>query len=211
MIKISNLSLRYNSSEKNILENVFFDVLDWEVVAVVWKSWIGKTSLLYAIWNIFNKNEVVLSGNIYFWIENPRIRIVFQDHNLLPYYNVYQNLFICLKQIWVTKKEANRRIKDILDLVWLLEFMYYLPDELSIWMQQRINLARAIICEPDILLLDEPFSSLDKNTKKGLYELFQKIQKEKNMTCILVAHDEKEVNILANRIYDLNLKRFINA
>ena len=119
--------------------------------------------------------------------------MVFQDPTLLPWRTVTKNIFYGLEAKKASKEAIKSATKKIIEMVGLGGSENYYPHQLSLGMQQRVNFARALVCQPDILLLDEPFSALDIKTKKKIQEEFLKILKEKNITGIFVTHNPEKL------------------
>ena len=162
----------------------------------------GKTTLLKAIADLFESNEIFQKGELILK-KNANIRIVFQESNLLPWRNVLRNVAFGLETQRIEERVAIKRASFSLSLVGLTKYENYFPHQLSLGMKQRVNFARAITCEPDILLLDEPFSALDTVTKEEIIREFKKIIKEKNITTIFVTHNEIEAKMLSDKIITL--------
>lgn len=143
---IRDINCKYG--EKVIYEDFNINFDDNKINCIIGKSGCGKTTLLN------NIAEILLK-------ENRKISYVFQSDSLIPWRNIYNNLKIVIKK-YLRGKELESEIDTILELVGLSEFKYYYPHELSGGMKQRVNLARALIGGPEIILMDEPFKSLDK-------------------------------------------------
>ena len=182
---IRDINCKYG--EKVIYEDFNINFDDNKINCIIGKSGCGKTTLLN------NIAEILLK-------ENRKISYVFQSDSLIPWRNIYNNLKIVIKK-YLRGKELESEIDTILELVGLSEFKYYYPHELSGGMKQRVNLARALIGGPEIILMDEPFKSLDIKCKQNIIEIVRKINLEKKTTIILVTHDKEEILILANSVF----------
>lgn len=203
MIEITNLYAKYNNTDKIALEGISFSVQKGELAAILGVSGSGKTTLLNIIGGIISQsNEIELKGSIEMGDHKnkPNINMVFQDPTLLPWRKVAENISYGLEIKKNSQKVISEKVKDAIELVGLIGSENYYPHELSLGMQQRVNFARALVCEPDILLLDEPFSALDIKTKKKIQEEFLKIIKKKQITCIFVTHDPEEAFFMADKI-----------
>lgn len=165
--------------------NINFD--DNKINCIIGKSGCGKTTLLNYI------SEELLK-------EDRRISYVFQNDSLIPWKNIYNNLKIVVKK-HLRGKELDSELDTILGLVGLNEFKYYYPYQLSGGMKQRVNLARALIGEPEIILMDEPFKSLDIKCKKDIINIVKELNLEKKITIILVTHDKEEILNLADTVF----------
>lgn len=129
-----------------------------------------------------------------------RCALVFQDHGLLPWNSVLENVAIGLEFVGVTRRERERRAMEFIDQVGLGSFANHYPHELSIGMRQRVGIARAFVAESDFLLLDEPFGSLDAQTKLVLQEELLRIWRDHKRPVIHVTHDIEEAVLLSDRI-----------
>lgn len=209
MLKIQNLFVQYHGSKKPSIQNVSFDVSRGDQIAILGPSGCGKSTTLNVIAGLLIEKEAQIDG-VLDWRSNekkPIIRMVFQEATLLPWRTVEKNIAFGLEVKKFSKEEIAKKVQEILKTVGLLEFAKSYPHQLSIGMQQRVNFARALVCEPDLLLLDEPFSALDVETKKKLQEEFSRIIKEKNMTSIFVTHDISEAHCLASKIIIFSKKQ----
>ena len=157
-------------------------------------SGVGKTSILNILANIIKPQ----SGYIEF--DNRRLAYVFQDPRLIPWLTVEQNLEIGLYSLGLGPYERNRRVKRLLPLLGLVDFGSYLPSQLSGGMKQRVSIGRAFIIQPDLLLLDEPFTGLDEKLKNDMQELLISLEKWHSCTTVMVTHDISEAIRLSDRI-----------
>ena len=185
-------------SEKEIttvLKDISFKVNQCEIVAIVGPSGCGKTTLLNLISGLIKPDD----GNI---LIHGKIGYMFQKDNLFEWRNVYKNITLGLE---INKKEINKsKIDEILKKYGLYEFKEYYPKQLSGGMRQRVALIRTLILNPDILWLDEPFSSLDYQSKIIVQEDIYKIIKESKKTTLIVTHDISEAIALADYVYVLS-------
>ena len=131
---------------------------------------------------------------------NKKIAFVFQNDNLIPWENIYVNLKIIAKQ-YFDKEKIEKEIDKILKDIGLIEFKNSYPNELSGGMRQRINFARALIGSPDIILMDEPFKSLDIKSKHEMINLVMELRKKSIVTIILVTHSIDEIIKLSDIVY----------
>ncbi|MEW6625009.1 MAG: ABC transporter ATP-binding protein [Bacillota bacterium] len=182
-IRVKNLCKSYDKLE--VIRNWSLTVKSSERIALLGPSGAGKTTFL----KIAAGLEKQTSGEIV--TDCKRIGFVFQEPRLIPWRSVAQNLkFI--------REDAD--IENILARLGLAGFASYYPNQLSGGMKQRVNLARALINEPDLLILDEAFSSLDLKVKLGIVDDVVKQWQEKGFTILAVTHDLKEALLLADRI-----------
>ena len=165
----------------------------------------GKSTLL----RCFAGLETVTSGNIYLDgknitnvnTEERDIGMVCQQYSLFPNMNVEQNVAFGLKMKKVSKAESKEKVDRILKIVGLEEKRKQYPSQLSGGQQQRAALARAIVTEPKVLLLDEPLSAIDALLRHALQVEIRKIQRELNITAIFVTHDQDEAMVMSDMIY----------
>lgn len=182
---IDNINYKYNS--EIIYENFNIKFEDNKINCIVGKSGCGKTTLLNYISDRLIK-------------ENRKISYVFQNDSLIPWKNIYMNLKIVAKQ-YFKKAVLEKEINDILESVGLINFKFYYPNQLSGGMKQRVNLARALIGDPEIILMDEPFKSLDIKCKSDMIEIVKNLSLKKRITIILVTHDKEEILKLSDLVF----------
>jgi NitT/TauT family transport system ATP-binding protein len=183
------------------LENISFTVEEHEFVSIVGPSGCGKTTLLKIVAELVKQDsgEVVYKG-----IKNPKAVLVFQDQGLLPWLNVLDNICLGLELQKVSKVIREKQAKEFMKLVKLDGFEKYYPHELSGGMRQRVALARAFLTNPDILLMDEPFGSLDAQTRIIMQEELLDLWIKERKTVLFVTHDIDEAILLSDRIVVLS-------
>ena len=200
-LKVKDLKKYYNQKEP-LIKNLNFSVNKGDIISFIGESGSGKTTFLKCLAGLekINSGSIELNGNILnnensFVEPNKRkIGFVFQDYPLFPHLNVLENISINLEKNFFSK------IDYILDLTNLKHLKKRFPDQLSGGEQQRVCLARALVREPDLLLLDEPFSNLDSNIKATIQEEIHKIIKETKTTTILVTHDISDTFNISDKI-----------
>ena len=184
----------------SVLENINLTVKKEEFVALVGPSGCGKSTLLNIIAGLMDST----SGQVYFSdVENgrsPAMGIVFQDTGLFPWRNVYDNIAFGLEALNLPKPEQMDIIEHYIELVGLKGFENSYPHQLSGGMRQRVGIARALAINPDLLLMDEPFSALDPISRSQLQDLIKALHQEFGMTTVFVTHDMDEAVKLADRI-----------
>lgn len=169
---------------------------DGKINCILGESGCGKTTLL----NIISGLEDFDYGKV-FGIES-RISYVFQEDRLIEWKNVYENMEIPLRKIY-NKEIRDKKIKKILERMGLIKNIKSFPKELSGGMRQRVNIARALLYEDRLLLMDEPFKSLDEKSKESVIEVFKEVQVKKKATTIIVTHDIKEAISLGENLFIL--------
>lgn len=184
-----------------VLRGVSFDVYDSEIVSIIGESGSGKTTLLRIIQGLMraDRGEVSVNGKR---IEGPGYDrgIVFQQANLLPWRDAQSNVEFGLELKGVSPEERHARSRALLELVGLHDFANQYPHQLSGGMQQRIGVARALAIDPEILLMDEPFSALDAQTREVLQRELLLIHERTRKTILFVTHDLDEAVYLSDRI-----------
>lgn len=196
MLAIKNISFTY--IEKPVIENISFDIAKGQNIAVIGESGCGKSTLLKLLYGLYDLaegeifyNEERILGPKYNIIPGEDyIKYLAQDFDLMPYITVEENVGKFLSNIYKDKKKA--RINELLEMVEMTEFAKVKAKYLSGGQQQRVALARVLALEPEILLLDEPFSQIDSFRKNSLRRNLFKYFKEKQITCIIATHDSTD-------------------
>mgnify|MGYP000981588897 FL=1 len=204
-----NLTKNYQSRSGTTcaLNDINIDIDDKQIVSIMGPSGCGKSTLLQILGGI-NKPT---SGTISFYgheysegIPNEdlkKIGFVFQADNLLAWRTVKDNLYLPLEIMNLRGKEWDNRIHELLDMVGLKKFINAYPHELSGGMRQRIRLIRALVHNPNLLLMDQPFGALDAITRKLLNYEFLSLCKKTQKTILLVTNDIDEALLLSSKIY----------
>lgn len=184
-----------------VLRNISFDVYENEIVTMVGESGCGKTTLLRIVQGLIHldRGEIRVDGKAATGPGRDR-GFVFQHASLLPWRTARDNIEFGMELQKLPKQERNSRAQKLLDLVGLGGAGEQYPHELSGGMQQRIGLARALAIDPAILLMDEPFSALDAQTRETLQKELLRIQAETRKTVLFVTHDLDEAIYLSDRI-----------
>lgn len=210
-IKIENLSMKYpnkNGGEPvTALQNVNLDIKQGEFISLLGPSGCGKTTLLRIIADLLQPTE----GKITVRGETPRdIRlkkkygVVFQNPVLYDWRTIRRNICMPMELMGMKKAERTKQVTKMLDLVGLQDFGKRYPYELSGGMQQRVGIARALAINPEILLMDEPFSALDEFTREKLHVDLLEIWRKTNKTVIFVTHNISEAVFLSDRVVVLS-------
>ena len=193
-LRIEEASVSFGSIE--VFRHLSLEIYRGEFVAVVGPSGCGKTTLL----NLFSGFLKPSSGSV---ICSGRVRMVYQHDSLFPWQTAAQNIAMGLRDL-SSGAERDRQLKEMLRLINLEEFGGHYPHQLSGGMRQRVELARALAGDTDILLLDEPFSSLDYLTRLRMRRELARMLEELPRTVVLVTHDIEEAAQLADRILVLS-------
>jgi NitT/TauT family transport system permease protein len=198
-------SYRLRGSLVPVLENLDAEFEEGRISAIVGRSGCGKTSLLRLIagLSVPTEGSVEIDGVPLMGIRE-KTSIIFQDYGLLPWANVGENAELGLKAKGVPYQERRRRVDPILDELALSPFRRFFPARLSGGMRQRVAIARALASDSDLLLLDEPFSSLDAISREALQDNLLETQRRHNTTIILVTHSIEEAAYLADKVYFLD-------
>lgn len=190
--QIKNISKYYN--DLNILQDISIDFDEYKTTCILGESGAGKTTLLNIIAGIIEKDSGEIIG-----FQNEDSSYVFQEDRLMEWKNVKDNISFVLERN-MNKEQIEITIDKYLKLVNLEQYKYYYPKELSEGMRQRISILRAFAHPAKILIMDEPFKSLDINNKQIVIELFKKLRTVEKRTCILVTHDIDEALTLGDKI-----------
>jgi NitT/TauT family transport system ATP-binding protein len=184
-----------------VLDGVSFRAEKGELIAILGRSGCGKSTLLKIVAGfmplasgkvLLNEHPVSRPG--------PDRCVIFQEDALFPWLTVGENITFGLKGKKISKQQKAAEMNRFLNLVGLTEFRDYLPSELSGGMKQRVALARVLILKPQVLLMDEPFASLDAQSRQEMQNLLLLLWKELSHTILFVTHDVNEAVVLADRI-----------
>ena len=199
-LQVNNLSKKYD--EKLVLENITFQQKEGEIISLIGTSGIGKSTLLKCLSGLTNINSgsVVLNGDKIHKQEASfrKIAYVFQESPLFPHINVIDNILFNLSEY------DQEKLNHLLEKTEVKALVKRFPYELSGGENQRVAIVRSLIRNPDLLLLDEPFSNLDTVNKRYVKEIVFEIIKESNLTTIIVNHDIEESLEISDRIMIIN-------
>jgi NitT/TauT family transport system ATP-binding protein len=194
LLRLAGVRVAYGGVQ--VLDGIDLDVREGEFVALVGPSGCGKTTLL----NLCSGWLAPSSGRV----ERPAAqRMVFQQDGLFPWLTVDENVRLGLRHI-ADRQDARRRADALLELIGLRQFAHVYPHQLSGGMRQRVELARALGGETPLLLMDEPFSSLDYLSRLRMRQELARILRERPRTVVLVTHDIEEAAQLADRVLVLS-------
>ena len=202
ILKLTNISKTYytKSSETLAIKDFTYDILEDSIVAIVGPSGCGKSTLLNIIGGLDDKTF----GEITFTTNKEKIGYMFQNDCLFPWLNILDNCLIGLKIKNELTKEKKDYVINLLTNYGLKDFIYSYPSNLSGGMRQRVALIRTLATNPDILLLDEPFSALDFETRQLVSDDVYKIIKKEKKTTILITHNIEEAIAIADTVVVLS-------
>jgi NitT/TauT family transport system ATP-binding protein len=210
LVSVRGLRKVYNtrSGEKiEAIREISMEVKEGEFVSLVGPSGAGKTTLLNILLGLlpYTSGEVRYKGEL---LRGPRrdVGIVFQEPVLFPWRTVLENVLLPAEVIGIEKKVALERAKSLLEMVGLKDFLNKYPAEMSGGMQQRAAIARALVHDPTLLLMDEPFGALDALTRETMNLELLRIWKQTGKTIMLVTHSIPESIFLADRVIVLGVR-----
>lgn len=219
VIKVTNLQHTFSIGKRGkerqvpVLRDVSFDVKKGEIVAVVGKSGSGKSTLLQILAGFMKPEHgsiVVNAQEIggFNEIQSAKFRLenfgfIFQNFQLMPSLTAFENIELPLKLQGMNVSERRKRVEVIMKKVGLTEVTDHYPNELSGGQQQRVSIARALVTNAPILLADEPTGSLDSETEQDILLLIQQLNRELDLTFIIITHDE-EVAMIADKRFRMH-------
>ena len=207
LLHIDNVKLIYHTkkSETEALNNLSFKAKEGEFISIVGPSGCGKTTILGLIAGILKPTEgAVFEHNIKIKGINTKASLMFQKDNLLDWLTIYKNVMLGPTLMHKNNKEAKAKVLGLLNKYGLGEFIKSYPKELSGGMRQRVALIRTLATNPEILLLDEPFSALDYQTRIVVQNDVHAIIKSEHKTAILVTHDISEAVAMSDKVIILS-------
>jgi NitT/TauT family transport system ATP-binding protein len=208
-LSLLDLALTYNTSRGPLpaLGPIDLDVADGEFVAVLGPSGCGKSTLLKILSGLLpsSRGEARLGGQL---IERPRqdVGVVFQQPTLLPWKTVRENVLMPIRVLGHYSTETRHRADELIAMVGLSSFAEHYPHELSGGMQQRVAIARGLVHDPKLLLMDEPFAALDALTREQMTVELQAIWERTKKSVIFITHSIQEAAFMADRIIVLSAR-----
>jgi len=218
ILEVKNLNKYYlqGHNKHHILKNITMNVNEGDFLGIIGPSGSGKTTLLYCLSSLetIDSGEITLdsrninnlSDDLVSDLRQNHLGFIFQFYNLVPNLTAYEN--VLLANVIAGRNDENK-INELLDLVGMSEYRDYYPNELSGGMQQRIAIARALVNNPRILFADEPTGNLDQKKGKEIMDLLEKLNKDSNLTIVLVTHNEDYLKY-CNRTINLIDGEFID-
>jgi ABC-type Fe3+/spermidine/putrescine transport system ATPase subunit len=203
-LSLKGLTKRYEGATKPSVDGIDLEVDEGQIVVLLGPSGCGKTTTLKMIAGLIttSSGEIVLDGKsiIDTPVDRRDVSMVFQKPLLFPHMTVAQNIGFGLKMRGVKQAEIDHKVEEALDLVKLSGFGRRNVNQLSGGQEQRVSLARALVIEPKVLLLDEPLSALDAELRLEMRELILSIKQNLGITIMFVTHDQQEAVMMADRI-----------
>lgn len=212
-IKIESLTKQFDGI--SVVDNVSLDIEEGELFAILGASGCGKTTLLRMLAGFEQptSGRILIDGVDMTHIppyDRP-VNMMFQSYAVFPHMNVEKNVAYGLKKEGISKPEIEDRVREMLEMVQLTDFMKRKPHQLSGGQVQRVALARSLIKKPKVLLLDEPLAALDKKLREQTQFELMNLQDQLGITFIVVTHDQEEAMTLATRIAVMDEGRFIQT
>ncbi len=209
---LENIDLSYDG-KSNILEKYSLEIRPGELLGLLGPSGCGKSTTLSLVAGFItpDRGTIELDGQDISRVkpEHRFMGVVFQSYALFPHMTIFENVCFGLKERGIDNVE--KRTNDILKRVGLYEHKDKYPKALSGGQQQRIALARAVVMNPDVLLLDEPLSNLDVKLRLEMRELIREIQQEYQITCLFVTHDQEECFAISDRVAVMNKGKIVQV
>ena len=193
LVQFKNINKSFDDLE--VIKDLTFDVSPTDIIGILGASGVGKSTILKLIAGVEKPTKGTLINN------SKRVGYVFQEPRLLPWKTTLDNVLLPLLVDNANKNEATQKAMYFLDKMGLSGFEHYYPSQLSGGMLQRVSLARAFALEPDLLLLDEPFSAPDLRLKSVLETMLKELLAEHPIPVLYVSHSPEEVVQFANRIF----------
>lgn len=205
ILQIQNLSKTIETENKNleIFDNLNFQIKKGSFTTLIGPSGCGKSTILRILANLLKPT----SGQIIWSDPKPKISFVFQNFGIFPFLNVFENIEFGLKMSGVKTLHRHKVVSKLINEIGLNGFEDKHPRDLSGGMKQRVGIARALTMEPDLLLMDEPFSALDEFTADNLRKLILDLWKSRQTTILMVTHLIKEAVELSDQIIVLTPKK----
>ncbi len=204
MIRLENVGKSYDGGKTFAVRNINLEIEKGDFVALLGPSGCGKSTTLMMLCGLYRPTE----GSIYFngrYVNNVmpkdrKIGMVFQSYALYPNMSIFENIAFPLRQMHMKKAEIIEKVQHVAEIVKITEYLKRMPAQLSGGQQQRVAMCRALVKDPDILLLDEPMSNLDARLKLEIRDEIKKLQERIGVTSIIVTHDQEEAMAISSHI-----------
>jgi len=209
MIKVSDLDFSYQNEK--VVKNINFSISEGKSLAIIGPSGCGKSTLIYLLAGLLEPDHgtIKINGKI---INNIREKtgVILQNYGLFPWKTVFANVALGLKVRDYDKNKVNKIVENALEKMGIRDLSSKYPAELSGGQNQRVAIARSLVLNPDLLLMDEPFSALDALTREEMQNLILKIHKENNLSYLIVTHNIDEAVFLGQEIAVMKDGEFIH-
>mgnify|MGYP000624388226 FL=1 len=209
MIKVSDLDFSYQNEK--VVKNINFSISEGKSLAIIGPSGCGKSTLIYLLAGLLEPDHgtIKINGKI---INNIRKKtgVILQNYGLFPWKTVFANVALGLKVRDYDKNKVNKIVENALEKMGIRDLSSKYPAELSGGQNQRVAIARSLVLNPDLLLMDEPFSALDALTREEMQNLILKIHKENNLSYLIVTHNIDEAVFLGQEIAVMKDGEFIH-
>jgi len=204
-VKVRNLTKKFG--DLLVLDDVSFDVMEGEFLCIVGPTGCGKTTFLNSLTKLYDitSGSILVDGEP-MDLKKHNVAYIFQENSIMPWLSVEDNVAFGLKTKKVPKKEREKRVTEMLDIVGLTEYRKYYPNKISASMMQRVTIAQAFATKPELLLMDEPYGQLDLKLRYKLEDELVNLWKLTNTTIIFITHNVEEAVYLAQRILVLTNK-----
>lgn len=202
-LKVENINKTFINEkiENKVLENINLNVSEGEFVSLLGPSGCGKTTLLTIIGGFqhSDKGQVLLDNKA---VSNPGVdrAFIFQNYALFPWKSVKENVLFPMKQQKISKQDREKKLEELLILCDLKGKEHMYPHQLSGGMKQRVAIIRALACNPEVLLMDEPLGAVDFKMRQNLQEELENIWTKNKITAIMVTHDVDEAVYMSDRV-----------
>ena len=206
LINLQNINVSYDK-KNNILENLNLKVKKGELVSLLGPSGCGKTTTLRVVAGFIEPTagKFLLGDEDYtnIPVHNRNFGLVFQSYALFPHLTVEENVAFGLKMKKMSKEEIRKKVDDILKVVDMSYLAKRYPKELSGGQRQRILIAKTLVATPEFLILDEPMTGVDKESKDSLFHLLSHINRNHNITILMITHNLEEVEDNVNKVFEI--------
>jgi len=201
-LRCQGISKTYQTKQDAILalKDVSFGVHELEFVCIVGPSGCGKTTLLKMIAGLLEPTSGQIIFNSDLSNHQQRTALIFQEHGLFPWMTILDNVGFGLETKGMGRNQRRDQVLPLIEKIGLASFINHFPHELSMGMRQRVGIARAFVSNPQILLMDEPFGSLDAQTKLLLQEELLRVWRDDQKSVVYVTHDIEEALFLGDRV-----------
>ncbi|GAB6100305.1 hypothetical protein JCM16358_21840 [Halanaerocella petrolearia] len=205
-VEIKDLNFKYRNSKTDVLTDFTFSVEKGDIVCILGESGSGKSTVLRLISGLEEptkgiikiNNNTVVNNDVFVSPEEREVGMVFQDYALFPHMTVAENILFGVKD--KSEEYKEKKLEEVLRLIGLEELKDRYPHQISGGQQQRVALARALAIDPSLIVMDEPFSSLDANLQSKIREELRRIIKRTGITSIFVSHDKDDAMSIADKI-----------